>query len=285
MPIFDTPEPISATLELVVGDVRIIATDRVDTEVDVRPANPARQADVTAAEQTRVEFAHGALLVRTPKQLSFFTRPGTVDVVVALPAGSAVRGSSSLGDIRTEGRLGECRFKTASGHLDLDHTGALTVGTANGHVKVDFAEGDTSIDTGSGDITVGRIAGDAVIKNGNGDTLVREISGVLRVSTANGDIAVDRAHTDVTAKTANGDVRVAEVARGSVQLQTAVGDLEVGIRRGSAAYLDATSVTGRVRNGLGDASGPAANDETVEVRARTVSGDVVVRRSWLEETR
>lgn len=39
MPNFDTPEPISVTLELGVGNVRITASDRTDTTVDVRPSD------------------------------------------------------------------------------------------------------------------------------------------------------------------------------------------------------------------------------------------------------
>ena len=54
---FDTPEPISVTVELGVGDLRIVASDRTDTMVEVRPSDAAKKADVTAAEQTRVEYA------------------------------------------------------------------------------------------------------------------------------------------------------------------------------------------------------------------------------------
>ena len=43
MPTFDTPEPITVTLELGVGDVRITASDRADTVVEVRPSDPAKE--------------------------------------------------------------------------------------------------------------------------------------------------------------------------------------------------------------------------------------------------
>lgn len=64
MPTFDTPEPISVTLELGVGDIRIVAGERTDTVVEVRPSDAARTSDVTAAQQTRVEYAGGRLLRR-----------------------------------------------------------------------------------------------------------------------------------------------------------------------------------------------------------------------------
>ena len=77
-----------------------------------------------------------------------------------------------------------------------------------------------------------------MVKNSNGDTWVGEAGGDLRLSAANGSIAVDVAHAGVVAKSANGDVRLGEVVRGSVVLETRLGDLEVGIREGTAAWLD-----------------------------------------------
>ena len=62
MPTFETPEPITATIDVAVGDVRISAGDRGDTVVDVRPSDPSNDEDVKAAEQTRVECASGQLL-------------------------------------------------------------------------------------------------------------------------------------------------------------------------------------------------------------------------------
>ena len=63
MPSFDTPEPISVTVELGVGDIWIVASDRTDTIVEVRPSDGAKKADVAAAQQTRVEYANGRLLI------------------------------------------------------------------------------------------------------------------------------------------------------------------------------------------------------------------------------
>lgn len=98
MPTFDTPTPISATVDLVVGDVQLTATDRTDTHVEVRPSNAATEADVRAAEQTRVEYADGRLVVRSPRQRGFglFGKPGSVDVTIGLPTGSHLHGDASV---------------------------------------------------------------------------------------------------------------------------------------------------------------------------------------------
>jgi DUF4097 and DUF4098 domain-containing protein YvlB len=118
----------------------------------------------------------------------------------------------------------------------------------------------------------------AAIKNSNGDTWVGVAGGDLRLNAANGSIAVDRARGSVGAKSANGDVRLGEVVRGSVGLETKIGDLEVGIREGTAAWLDVNSRFGHVHNSLDAADVPEPSAETVEVHARTSVGEIVIRR-------
>ena len=39
---FDTPEPIAVTLDVGVGDIQVVASDRTDTVVDVRRATQPR---------------------------------------------------------------------------------------------------------------------------------------------------------------------------------------------------------------------------------------------------
>jgi DUF4097 and DUF4098 domain-containing protein YvlB len=281
MPFFDTPEPISVVISLVVGDARVTASDRTDTVVEVSPSDGSNEMDVKAAEQTRVEYSHGRLLVKAPKQwkhYSPFGVGGSIDVVIELPSGSHVQGDTSMGDFHGEGPLGECKFTTATGHIWLDHTGPLHLSTSAGGITVDRAVGHAEV-TGSGEVRIREIDGTAVLKNLNGDTWVGEVTGDLRCNAANGDITVDRAHATIDAKTANGNIRIGEVVRGSVALQTASGELEVGIREGTAALLDVRSQFGRVRNSLDASDGPESSDETVEGRARTSHGDIVVRRS------
>jgi DUF4097 and DUF4098 domain-containing protein YvlB len=283
MPIFDTPEPITVTIELGVGDVQITASDRTDTIVEVRPSTESDETDVEAATQTRVEYANGTLVVKGPKPrvLDFSNKSRSVDVSIELPTGSQVYGEASVGDFRSSGRLGECRFKTTTGHLQLDHTGPLSLDTAGGHVTVERVEGNAEIITGTGRVRVGEIDGTAVIKNSNGNTDIGTVTGDVRMRAANGDISVDRVlGTQVDAKTANGSIRIGEATRGAVVVKTATGDLEIGITEGTAAWLDVNTSFGRVHNSLDDASTqPEPSDETVEVRAHTSYGDITIRRS------
>jgi len=279
MPVFATPEPISVTIELSVGDARIMASDRTDTVIEVRPRYDDRASDIRAAEQTRVEYSSGRLLVKTPRQPTFVGRGSSVDVTIELPAGSHVQGDSGMGDFGGEGHLGECRFKTGMGNIRLDHTGELHLKTGMGNIAVDRALGDADVTTGSGDVRIGKIEGAAVIKNSNGDTVVGEVTGDLRVKSANGRISVDRAHASVMAKTANGNIRIGEVVNGAIVLETAAGELEIGIREGTAAWLDVSSQYGRVRNSLDETDSPEQSEATVEIRARTSYGDIKIQRA------
>ena len=109
---YETPEPISVTLELGVGDVRITASDRTDTVVEIHPSDEADESDVKAAQQVRVDYANGMLQVTGPKArvFDFSRKTRSVDVAIELPSGSQVSAETQLADIRCAGRLGECRL-------------------------------------------------------------------------------------------------------------------------------------------------------------------------------
>ncbi|KNE81016.1 MULTISPECIES: DUF4097 family beta strand repeat-containing protein [Streptomyces] len=279
MPSFDTPEPITATAHVEAGSLQFTAGDRPDTVVEVRPRDPKRDQDVRAAEQTEVTYANGDLTVRTPKQRYLVGRTGTVDVAVGLPTGSQVGVTGAWTQVLGEGRLGEVRVKTSSGDVRLDTTGPLRLTASHGSITVDRVEGTAEITTSSGSLRVGFVDGPAVLKNSHGTTTVGVATGDLRVSGANGDIDITRAEESVVAKTAHGTLRVGEVARGTVQLETSYGAIEVGIREGTAAWLDVNSGHGQVRNTLTVSETPEKTEDTVEVRARTRYGNIDVRRA------
>ncbi len=279
MPTFDTPEAISTTAHVEAGSIRFTASDRLDTVVEVLPRDPKRDQDVRAADQTEVTYASGALTIRTPKQRYFIGRTGTVDVTVELPTGSRVDMTGAWAQVLGEGRLGEVRVKTSTGDVRLDETGPLQLTASHGSIIVERVEGLAEITTSSGSLRVGLVDGPAVLKNSHGTTTVGAATGELRVNGANGDIDITRAEGSVVATTAHGTLRVAEVARGTVQLETSHGAIEVGIRQGSAAWLDVSSDHGQVRNTLAASESPEKTEDTVEVRARTRFGNIDVRHA------
>ena len=281
MPTYDTPGPLTLTYEVGVGDVHLVATDRDDTVVGIEPADPTLPLDVRAAEQTRVDHTLGAVTITGPKRsgLGLFGKIGAIVVTVALPDDADVRGTSGIGAIHGTGRLGSCRVKTGVGDIRLDAVGRLDASTGAGDVTVDQIAGKADVTTGSGTIVVGEVDGPAVLRNSNGDIRLGSVTGELRSKSSNGSITVTRADAAVVAKTANGDVHVGDVVRGRIHVETAMGEVEVGIRGGSAAHLDVHTSFGQVRSDLTSTDGPDASGETVDVLARTAFGDVVIRRA------
>jgi Putative adhesin len=282
MPTFETPQPISVSFEVGVGDIRIAASDRPDTTVEVRPSDPSKRADVIAAEQTKVDYAGGRLVVKAPRGWRQFRPWGghdSIDVLIELPVDSHVEGQAGVAGLSCSGRLGECRYKTGVGDVHVEQAGPVHVRIGAGDVAVDRAFAKTDIATGSGTVRLGTVDGRAVVKNSNGGTWVGGVTGSLRVHAANGRIEVDQSHASVTAKTANGDIRIGGVRGGAVVAETAFGEIEIGIRDGIAAWLDLNTKFGNVQNDLDAADRPGARDEAVEVRAHTSYGDITVGRS------
>ncbi len=279
MPRFDTPEPISVTLNAVIADVRVRAGERADTVVEVAPSDPADAEDRRAADGTRVEFAGGTLSVVAPKTWARFApgrTGGALDITIDLPAGSEIRASASILALHGEGRLGPCSVKTSVGGVTLEECGPLQV-SAPERIDVGRVAGPANV-SGIGDIRLGVVEGTVTVESVNGHTRIDSAAGAVRCRSANGGITIGSAGDDVDVKTANGDLYVDEVTRGSISLETSSGRVGIGIRPGTAALLDVRSSFGRVVTDVAQADGPQETDEVATVRARTSYGDVVVGR-------
>lgn len=284
MPTFETNQPILLSIDIGQGAVHVIASDRTDTVVAVNPSDRDRPEDVEAAARIAVDLADGTLSVKAPRwrgiaaNIGRKTRGSSVEVTVELPERSSLRADTGFVDFRCDGRLDDVELKTAAGDVRLDQTGALQVRTSAGRVAVEEASGRAKIVT-AGEMNIGIVAGDADLKNVNGKTRIGRVGGAAKVKSANGDVAIEEAGGDVTVKSANGDIRLGQVARGSVSIETASGGLEIGVREGTAAWIDAATKFGRLHNDLTSAGDPEGSAETVRVRARTQFGDVLVARS------
>jgi hypothetical protein len=285
MQTFETSEPIAVTLELGVAGVRVAASDRADTTIDVRPSDPSKRSDVIAAEQTKVEYANGRLLVRAPKGWRQWSPlgprggPESIEVEIEVPAGSSLSGQTGVGAVDCTGRLGACRFRTGVGGVRVEGAGPVDLKTGAGDVILDRIDGAAEVTTGSGYIAIASVDGRAVVKNGNGETLIGEVMGEARVNAANGRISIDRAHAGVVAKTANGNVHLGQVESGAVVAQSGFGSVEVGVRHGVAAWLELDTKFGTVQNDLEAGDRPEASEDAVEVHAQTSMGDIRIRRS------
>ncbi|GAB2745359.1 DUF4097 family beta strand repeat-containing protein [Kitasatospora kifunensis] len=285
---FNTPSPIAVTLDLYVAEVRLVASDRTDTIVEIRPSNPKKAADIKAAENTRVEYdnATRALSIVARKPLNRFVnfsskRPESIDVVIQLPTDSDVRGEADLGDFQCDGALGTVQLKTDLGALRLAETGPLNLRSGLGGITVERVSGSAEAHSGSSDIRIGAVDGTADVSTGNGRVWVGLVTGPANVRVSNGSVSVDRALSDITAASSNGEVRIGEVVRGKVSATSKNGGVEVGVREGSAAWLELNTGVGRVYNELASAAAPEAGEpvDRVEIHADTKLGDITIRRA------
>ncbi|MFG2295515.1 DUF4097 domain-containing protein [Streptomyces sp. NPDC048603] len=280
MPIFVTPQPIRATVELDVGNVWIIASDRTDTVVDVRPCDHRDPRDVVTSDQTRIDYAAGELVVSVPKARDLSRAGGAVAIVIHLPSGSGLHGDAVSGEFRVDGRLGECRLANDCGHIRLARTGTLHLTSGLGNVTVDRVAGDARISADCGDVNVNGVEGAAVVTRTKGDTRIGEVLGDVRVVVDSGDIHLGVAHAGVEAKTGQGDIRVEEIVQGRQVLESESGRLELGIAEGTEAQLDLDARSGTVYRSLDLLAAPFGTSAYVaKIHARTAIGDIVVHRS------
>jgi DUF4097 and DUF4098 domain-containing protein YvlB len=283
MPVYTSPEPITAVVEVSGAQLTVRATDRTDTQVEVRPHNPTSTADTDLAAITTVDFANGWLSVRGGRDAksrlrAMFGGGARVDVEIDLPAGSAleVRG---WGDVVATGTLGRVEVDSGMAEVTLGRVGRLRVKTSMGDIRVAQVDADGDLSTSAGGIQVDVAKAKLTARTSAGDVTVGDADGELILSTSMGEVRVDRADGPVSAKSKAGNVRVGRVRRGRATLESTYGTLEVGVAQGTAAWLEVNARHGQVHSDLQATDGPAPTEETVEIRASAAYGDIILRRA------
>jgi hypothetical protein len=279
MPTFDTPGPITAIVELPIGELRVTASERADTTVDVHSsAEDRKQAEAVRVELVGDELrvtggSLGILQKLTPKT------PGrSIEVEIALPTGSALSVRSNYGGVRADGRLGSCTVHAKYGDVRISDAASATLSVGYGQARVSGSvDGDADLIADHGGVQVGRVGGSANLRSKHGTIRADEIAGEAQLTGGYGDIDVDVVGSGAQARSAYGSVRIGRVARGEVSLTSSHGRLEVGIADTSAAWLD-VDTNGRISNDLEPRDDPSGFAETVSVHARSQDGNVVIRR-------
>jgi Putative adhesin len=280
MPTYNTPTPIDLAINLQVGAIEVIASDRADTVVTVSPTNAAKAVDRRGAEETKVEFDGERVTVVGPRpRISWFGPTESIDVLVELPTGSRLTAETAVGGVHTVGRLGATRIKSSLGGVDIDTTGDLWLRTSHGNATLGAAEGGIEITSDFGQIRVGTVTGDATLKASHGSIAVEESGGDVDVKLSFGDLDIAKALASVAAKTAYGNIRLGEVSSGSIHVESGMGEVTIGVRPGVPAWLDLSSKSGHVRNELVGERAPDPSEQTVAVRARTQLGGINIQRA------
>ena len=79
--------------------------------------------------------------------------------------------------------------------------------------------------------------------------------------------------------TVSGDVEIGSVASGSTTVRTVSGDVEVGVARGTRVYLDLGSTSGETVSELDMSEAGGGGGADLELQIGTISGDIRVVRA------
>lgn len=261
---FDRTMPVHVALRAARGRVDITAAEGAPVVVDVVPMDGS-EASAQAAAQTRVALEGDTLYVQTPQPSGWgWLRTPKVAITIQVPLDSSLAMKTATADVRAAGRYS-----------------VVQVDVASADVTVDEVTGDAQLKAASGDLRIGRVGGGLKISSASGDLRVGDVTGDAIVSSASGDIEIRSVGGSLKAGTASGDVEVGLVRRGRVELKAASGDIQVGVATGTAVWLDVSTASGSTRNDLsmtGDTLPAGQESPQLELRVRTASGDIQIRR-------
>lgn len=275
---FETPGSTRLVVRAGAGHVTVTAEDTDRTTVELTPLNGAAEEAIADA---RVEQQGRSIVVDLPRhRLGLFRQGPSIGVAITCPKGSALDVRADSSDVRATGTFTEVLVTTGSGDIDVDDvTGTAKLKAGSGSIKAGRVDEELVVTTGSGEITVDRSGRHAILSVGSGDIVVRELAGEMVTKTGSGDVEVDRLGGSLLTKTGSGDLTVRRAASGSVRANGASGNISIGIEEGTAAWLDVSTVSGRVSQELGESGAPRDGQQRLEVTAHTVSGNLRVHRS------
>lgn len=295
------PLHLDAQLRASSMSVSAAPTDQVTVKVTL-----AKGVHINAdQEEVAVEYSAGTLQIEVPETTGGGLKFGPIQIGnftshryqidVEIPEASSVKAQAGSGSITTSGSLESATTRCGSGRISVDQAREVYAKCGSGQIALGRAEKLEAI-AGSGDITVNSIT-DGQLTAGSGDIRVTSATGHLELKTGSGDmrletvaevsavagsggIEIGQLRGQFSAKTGSGDITVQRAVEGLIQATAAAGDISCGIPSGTAVLQDCSTVAGRLSSALSEADGPAETDEhRLELRARTVSGNISVHRA------
>lgn len=268
---FETHEPVELYVELGKGSLHVTATDTTASHVEVE----GRDADHVEVRQDGRRLS----VVDPRRRTGFFSSDNGLEVTVTIPLTSELALKTGSADITVDGTIGTSEIRSGSGDVRLaDLAGATLVETGSGDVTIEVANEELRVKSGSGDVDVRHTEGASAVSTGSGDVRIGTANGPAAVKTGSGDLEVGEANTDVSMTTGSGDLMVGAAHRGRLTVKGASGDVRIGVPDGVPVWTDLTTVSGTIHSGLRSTGEPADGADHIELRAKTVSGDIVLRQ-------
>ncbi|MBA3782129.1 MAG: DUF4097 family beta strand repeat protein [Nocardioides sp.] len=269
---FTTETPVDLYVEISKGNVAIRTADTTETTVII---------DGQYADDVVVSHEGRAVRVIGPKSRTGFLggTDHSLDVEITVPHQSRANVKTGSADITCHGELAACQFRTGSGDIQVDDlAGPGVIETGSGDVRIATASAELRIKSGSGDIQVDHAEAIAAISTGSGDVSIGTTGAPVAVKSGSGDVTVTEADADVALSTGSGDLVVSTARRGKFTIKGASGDVRLGIPAGTPVWTDINTLSGRIDSNLEGTGEPADGQDHVEVRAKTASGNIVLRQ-------
>lgn len=266
---FGTPGAIRLYVELGKGRLDVAATDTDTTTVTVEGDDP---------DSIQVEQDGDLISIIAPRERGLFGLVGKGHTVtVSLPEESALRAQTGSADVSTTGTLGTAQVKTGSGDIDIERVyGAAELTSGSGDLTIGHIRGPLGVKTGSGDVRAVEALGPVRGSTGSGDIQLDRTGEAVNVKTGSGNLRLGSASGEIAMSTGSGDLEIRSLARGRLIGKGASGDIRVGIPAGTPVWTDLSTVSGQIRSNLKGSGQPAEGQDHVELRARTVSGDIIL---------
>ena len=263
-------------VELQSGD--LLVTGGADGRVSVEVTGPD-------ADEVSVEQRDDEVRVVARRRTGFFGFGSDVRVVAEVPAGCQLLTRTGSADVRARADLGPVEVATGSGSVQLGgSTGDVSIKSGSGSVEITDARGDVDVKTGSGDVAIGEATGTVRVGTGSGSVTVTHAAGTASLKSGSGDLTVREAAADLSLSAASGDLRVGRIVRGQADLHNVSGDIRLGIPDGTPVWTDVSSRTGQVRSSLAPVGAPEAGQDHIEVRARSLTGDILLEQVDKEQS-
>jgi DUF4097 and DUF4098 domain-containing protein YvlB len=277
---FATPGPVRLMVEVPKGRIKIVARDVQTTRVTLTAIRgDAKSQQWIAEAELRQSGEEIVVRIRRPEFSWRSMWGGSVEAAIEVPLESAALLSTGSGRIETDGKLGDVEASTGSGNIHLGESAGVRASTGSGEIAVASSSASVSAKTGSGDVRIGKVAADVRVVTGSGHAELGEARGAAKLTTASGNIDIGHAGDRLEALAVSGDVRIGCADHGRVNARTVSGGISVGVAKGTAALLDVTAVSGRVKSDLEASDEPDGDAPQVELVLHTMSGNVSVARA------
>ena len=266
---FETHEPVDLFVENGSGTVTITAQETTETTVEVT----GRHAEETIVKQDGKQIS-----VIAPKMRSgFLGGDNKLDMEIRVPTDSTLVVRTGSADVTAIGSYRGGQVKSGSGDVTIEILdGPTVVETGSGDVRIDTADQALKVKSGSGDVRVQYAGGAIAVSTGSGDVEIGTSSAPAVVKTGSGDLNLGESRDDVQMSTGSGDLTIRTAHRGKLTAKGASGDIQIGVPAGVPVWTDLTTVAGDIRSGLEGVGEPEEGADHIELRAKTVSGDIVL---------